>query len=115
MAKLPPAKLTNHAIYLITLLLIAAAFAFFIVVDVTAPVNHGLALFSVRNVYALLDGGLPIVHFMWMLVGATKISGDREQEEHDAKTDRSSGTPAPPYELTGLGINAGLRRRQGIF
>ncbi|XXH03268.1 pheromone alpha factor receptor [Hypoxylon texense] len=61
-------SLTSRISHILAVILVAAAFALLIVVDATAPVNHGLALFTARNDHISynLGGyneGRPVVHF----------------------------------------------------
>ncbi|OTA70790.1 pali-domain-containing protein [Hypoxylon sp. EC38] len=54
---------TNRKSHLFALFLIAIAFALLIAVDVTAPVNNGLALFTARNKYIRYNEGYPVIRF----------------------------------------------------
>ncbi|OTB02755.1 hypothetical protein M426DRAFT_264186, partial [Hypoxylon sp. CI-4A] len=53
---------TNRVSHIFSLFLIAAAFAL-LIVDVTAPVSHNLALLSVKNEYIRRNEGYPVVRF----------------------------------------------------
>ncbi|KAI1761953.1 pali-domain-containing protein [Hypoxylon sp. FL1150] len=67
MARTPPSlasiqrPLTSRTSHIVALIFVAAAFALLIVVDATAPVNHGLALFTARNDRILYNEGRPVV------------------------------------------------------
>ncbi|KAI1404240.1 pali-domain-containing protein [Hypoxylon fuscum] len=54
--------LASRVAHAFALVLIAAAFALLLAVDATAPVNHGLALFTVRNDHVQINEGRPVVH-----------------------------------------------------
>ncbi|KAI0109313.1 pali-domain-containing protein [Hypoxylon sp. NC0597] len=54
---------TSRISRIFTLFLVAAAFALLVVVDVTAPVNNGLALFTARNKYIRYNEGYPVIRF----------------------------------------------------
>ncbi|KAI1408355.1 pali-domain-containing protein [Hypoxylon sp. FL1857] len=54
---------TGRATHICALVLVAAAFALLVAVDVTAPVNHSLALFTVRNEHIQYNEGYPVIRF----------------------------------------------------
>ncbi|KAL7623560.1 hypothetical protein AAE478_007243 [Parahypoxylon ruwenzoriense] len=55
--------LRGRAAHLLALGLLAVAFALVLIVDCTAPANHGLALFTAWNEYVHINEGYPIARF----------------------------------------------------
>ncbi|KAI0842358.1 pali-domain-containing protein [Hypoxylon sp. FL0890] len=54
---------TSRASDIFAFFILTTAFALLVVVDVTAPVNHGLALFTARNKHIQYNEGYPVVRF----------------------------------------------------
>lgn len=65
--------LASRVAHAFALVLIAAAFALLLAVDATAPVNHGLALFTVRNDHVQINEGRPVVHLGTYLISNTSL------------------------------------------